>query len=106
MITTMTIDEAERPTEWLRRLEEDGESWRRLLTDAGSFARAAWRLAHARCRAHSLSSRVPTEREVRAAATDLATRTSERSPAPVALLEECRLASLPVLAPLAPRRAA
>lgn len=106
MIMTMSIDEAERPTEWLRRLEEDGELWRRLLADAGSFTRAAWRLAHARCRTQALSSRVPTERELRAAASDLAGRTGERSPVPVALTDECRLAGLPVLAPLASPRAA
>ena len=97
----MTREEIERPTEWLRGLEEGRRDYHWLLRDAGGLARAAYRLACARCRVQPVPSRVPTERELCAAARTIALGTGARDiPQPTLLLAECDFAGLPVIAPL------
>lgn len=97
----MTTEEADRPTEWLRRLCEDRRLYRRLLADTGSLALAAYRLARARCRVQPVPSRVPTLSELRVAAEEIASAAS--LPGRLIseqLLSECEDAGLMVIVPL------
>jgi hypothetical protein len=95
-------DEVHRPSEWLRRLEEDPSLYERLLSEAGGVAPAAYRLARARCQAQAISCNVPTLREVKAAALAIVRHcgSSVRLPVPSVLLLDCEQAGLPVIAPL------
>jgi hypothetical protein len=94
-------DELDRPSEWLRRLEEDPALYEHLLSDSGGLARAAYRLARARCQAQEVSCRVPTLREVKAAAQSLVRHCGPIAdlPLPSVLLLDCEQAGLPVIAP-------
>jgi hypothetical protein len=94
-------EETERPTEWLRRLQEDDSYYRVLLNDAGSLPVAAYRLARARCRVQSVPALVPTVTELMTAARDLWRRTGPTLPEPnlLLVLEECELQNLPVIRP-------
>jgi hypothetical protein len=61
-------EEIERPAEWLRRLDEQDDSYARLLRESGNLALAAHRLARAKRRVLGASDGIPTLREVMAAA--------------------------------------
>ncbi len=88
------------PIEWLRRLEEDSErGYRMLLADAGCLAVAAHRVAKARCQTWMVATSVPTVREVRAAAREIATRAGlgDSIPATSTLALDCESLGLPVM---------
>lgn len=97
-----SFDETERPTEWLRRLEHQNLTYEQLVSESGGLAFAAYRIARARCRVRGLGMCVPTQRELAAAANEIANR------APVAvcrteaqmLARECEEAGLSVITPL------
>jgi len=94
-------EEVERPTEWLRSLEEGRRDYQWLVGDAGSLATAAYRLARASCRVQPIPTRIPTARELYAAARTIARRIGQRDvPRPALLVAECDFAGLPVIAPL------
>jgi len=94
-------EEIERPTEWLRSLQEGRLDYHWLLRDAGGLAAAAYRLACARCRVQPVPTRVPTARELYAAARTIARGIGQRDvPRPAMLAAECDFAGLPVIAPL------
>lgn len=98
----MDPEELERPTEWLRRLQEEPARYGALLEESGSIARAAYRLACARCRAAAVSTPVPTERELHAAALEVAARAETPPPPPAALVaRECETDRSAVITPLA-----
>jgi hypothetical protein len=97
-------EEFERPTEWLRRLQEDPASYGALLEESGGIARAAYRLARARCRAAAVPMPVPTERELHAAALEVAARSETPRPPPAAFIaRECECERLAVITPLCAR---
>lgn len=86
------------PIEWLRGLDETRDGYTRLLSDSGSLARAAWKLAQARCQVQRTATHVPTQRELRAAARKI----SEKSgggpvPAMTLLANECESEGLLVI---------
>ncbi len=95
------IEEYDRPTEWLCRLREDRALYRRLLADAGSLARAAYRLARARCRVQPVSMGIPTLAEFRVATEEIvdATGIDNRAHA-TDLVQECEDAGYTVILPL------
>lgn len=99
-------EETERPTEWLRRLQEDDGRYRILLNEAGSLPVAAYRLARARCRVQPVPTFVPTVTELMAAARDVWRRAGPTLPEPILslVLSECELLGLPVIGPM-PRAA-
>ncbi len=95
------IEEHDRPTEWLRRLREDRSLYRRLLADAGSFARASYRLARARCRVQPVSVGIPTFAEFRVAAEEIALATGTiHSATATDMVRECEAEGLAVILPL------
>jgi hypothetical protein len=75
-------DEMERPAEWLRRLDEQDGSYRRLLQESGNLALAAHRLARARCRVFGGRDGIPTLREVVAAASVIASHVPDQTELP------------------------
>lgn len=97
----MSTEEKERPTEWLRSLQEGRRDYHWLLRDAGSLAKAAYRLACARCRVQPVPTRIPTARELHAAARTIARFVGRRDvPRPALLVAECDYSGLPVIAPI------
>lgn len=102
--------ELERPGEWLRGLEEEPDAYEVLVTEAGGVARAAYRLASARCRAHSGSSEALTLRELQVAALLITERlgVAETLPITSLLAKDCEAQGLSVLGPVStapsPRR--
>jgi hypothetical protein len=58
------------PREWLIRLAEESDGYRRLVSESHGFGRAAYRLARARCKANQGGE--PCLDELQAAATLLA----------------------------------
>src|SRR4051812_34008766 len=93
--------EHERPTEWLRSLAEEPDAYRLLLAQAGGLARAAYRVASARCRAQA-SGETPTLRELHAAALTIAERLGALDTLPITslLASDCEEQGLPVIGPL------
>ena len=96
--------EHERPCEWLRALEEEPDAYEVLLAEAGGLARAAYRLASARCRAQSGLGATPTLRELQVAALRLAQRLgiAETLPITSLLANDCEAQGLPVIRPVPP----
>ena len=94
--------ELERPNEWLRTLAEEPDAYEVLVTEAGGLARAAYRLASARCRAHSGSNETPTLRELQGAALLIAQRlgVAETLPITSLLANDCEAQGLPVIRPM------
>jgi hypothetical protein len=94
--------ELERPSEWLRTLDEEPDAYEVLLTEAGGLARAAYRLASARCRAHSGPGETPTLRELQVAALLVARRLglAETLPITSLLANDCEAQGLPVIRPM------
>jgi hypothetical protein len=96
--------EHERPSEWLRWLAETPDGYEQLLEQAGGLARAAYRLARARCRVHGGASETPTLRELQAAALSLAQQLGmvDRLPITSLLASDCEEHGLPVIRPIPP----
>lgn len=101
-------DERERPTEWLRKLDEDRAHYAELLHESDSFAIAAYRVARARLRVQPTgAARIPTAAELRVAAAEICRRTGLTVTYPAAqLAADCEAAGYPVIAPLSRERAA
>lgn len=97
--------EHHRPSEWLAHLLETRDGYLALLEDSGSLAHAAYRLARARCRTHSLPTNLPTARELWAAAAELCELAGHERPCRNALAQECERLGLRVIVPLTPRAA-
>lgn len=95
-------EETERPTEWLRRLQEDSARYAQLISDSGSLSFAAYRLASARCRVQPVPALVPTATELMTAARELARRVNPILPEPILplLLADCEFAGLAVISPI------
>lgn len=92
--------EHHRPAEWLRQLLELPRGYATLVEESGSLARAAYRLASARCRVHTLPCNLPTLRELGAAATELCRALNRERPCPRTLARECERMGLHVILPL------
>ena len=94
--------EQERPAEWLRWLAENVDGYRLLLEESGGLARAAYRLARARCHARGGIGATPTLRELQIAALALARELgmSEGLPVSAMLVSDCQAQGLPVIEPL------
>lgn len=97
MIQARTVEEQERPSEWLRALRETSGAYADLLRESGELVVAAYRVALARCRASARPSEIPTAREVRAAAREVLGDTTPLPPT-AAVIEECAHAGLLVIA--------
>jgi hypothetical protein len=69
--------ETERPHEWLRSLDERADAYSDLVRESGNLALAAYRFARAKRRVFDGSDGIPTLRELRAAATMIASRLPE-----------------------------
>ncbi len=86
------------PIEWLRGLDETRDGYTRLLSESGSLARAAWKLAQARCQVQRTSTQVPTRMELRAAARKISRKAGiEPVPASGFLANECEAEGLLVI---------
>lgn len=83
--------------EWLIKLEQHG-AYEQLLSDAGCLELAAWRLAQAKCIAHSRG-RIPTRMELHVAAREIVERSGLTTTVPKAraLADICESAGLPVI---------
>ena len=99
MISSPSTAERERPAEWLDALRDEG-GYGRLLSDAGSLAVAAHRVACALCRTRAMPSALPTLRELEAAARLVAGACGVAAPSSRVLLQTCDLAGLDVIEPL------
>jgi hypothetical protein len=92
--------EHERPAEWLRWLAESPDGYRHLASQAGGLARAAYRLASARCRVHGDGGAKPTLRELQAAALMLGAQLGDSVPVMALLANDCEEQGLVVIRPL------
>lgn len=94
--------ELERPNEWLCTLDEELDGYEVLVTEAGGLARAAYRLASARCRARCGAGETPTVRELQGAALLLAQRLGVTGNLPITslLANDCEEQGLLVIRPL------
>lgn len=94
--------EMERPSEWLCRLAEELDAYEVLLAEAGGLARAAYRLASARCRAQGAGGETPTLRELQAAALLIAQQVglAETLPITSLLASDCEEQGLLVIRPM------
>jgi hypothetical protein len=94
--------EHERPSEWLRWLAEEPDACEILVAHSGGLARAAYRLASARCRAQAGLGATPTLRELQAAALMLAQKLGilETLPITSLLANDCEEQGLPVIRPI------
>ena len=92
----------ERPSEWLRWLAEEPDAYQVLVAQAGGFARAAYRLASARCRVQGGGGETPTLRELQVAALMLAQRLGivETLPITSLLASDCEEQGMPVIRPM------
>lgn len=97
-----SFDETERPLELLRKLEERLLSYDGLVRESGGLAVAAYRVARARCLAGAITNRVPTLRELAAAASEIQSNapTLGFTPDPNILATECELVGMSVITPL------
>ncbi|HYQ45949.1 MAG TPA: hypothetical protein VER11_28460 [Polyangiaceae bacterium] len=76
-----TQQEFANPREWLTRLAEESDGYRRLVRESGGAGRAAYRLARARCSAaHGAE---PCLEDLQAAATLLATKLGSGGALPI-----------------------
>jgi hypothetical protein len=93
--------EHERPSEWLRWLAEEPDAYEVLVARAGGLARAAYRLASARCRAQA-SGDTPTLRELQAAALTIAEHVGMLETLPIIslLASDCEEQGLLVIRPM------
>lgn len=98
--------ERERPTDWLRALDEEPYGYEVLVTEAGGLARAAYRLASVRCRAHKGSSATPTLRDLQVAALLIGERLGVAKTLPITsvLANDGEARGLPIPRPVPARR--
>jgi hypothetical protein len=75
-------EEIRSPEIWLRRLAEERGGYARLVHESGGMARAAYRLARARCQVES-SGAPPTLEDLQAAARVLAARVGHGGALPI-----------------------
>jgi hypothetical protein len=96
--------EHERPAEWLRWLAETPDGYQQLLQQAGGMARAAYRIASARCRVQGGLGEMPTVRELQAAALMLAQQVGTLDSLPITslLASDCEDQGLLVIRPMTP----
>jgi len=99
-----TQQEFANPREWLIRLAQEQDGYRRLVRESGGTARAAYRLARARCSA-TLGSE-PCLEDLQAAAQLLATRLGSGGALPITSLLPSAKSSTPPPMPSLDRRAA
>ena len=94
--------ELERPSEWLRRLAEEPDAYQVLVVHSAGLARAAYRVASARCRVQGGLGATPTLRELQAAALTIAERLGilETLPITSLLANDCEAQGLPVIGPM------
>jgi hypothetical protein len=94
--------EQERPSEFLRWLAEEPDGYRLLVEHAGGLARAAYRVASARCRAHGGMGVTPTLRELQAAAHGIAQALGVLETLPITslLANDCEAQGLLLIRPL------
>ncbi len=94
--------EHERPSEWLRWLAEEPDAYQILVAQAGGLARAAYRLASARCRVQGGVGAAPTLRELQVAALAVAQQlgVAETLPITSLLANDCEEQGLPVIRPM------
>ncbi len=94
--------EHERPSEWLRWLAQEPNAYDVLVAHAGGMARAAYRLASARCRARGDVGATPTLRELQVAALTLAQQLGvvETLPITSLLANDCEEQGLLVIRPM------
>ena len=86
------------PTEWLLSLAQRRDGHHTLLSDTGSLAVAAWRLAQARCRSSEIASDIPSSIEIRGAAREIARRCELGDiPSASVLARDCAMAGLLVI---------
>lgn len=87
------------PNEWLLFWAAHRDAHQALLRDAGSLVLAAWRLAWARCRTSDVATTVPSMREVRGAAREIARRLGldDSVPSATQIARECAAAGLLVI---------
>ena len=85
-------------TEWLLSLGQS-DAHRRLLDEAGSLPAAAWQLARARCATAPNPTEVPSVRELRGAAREIARRAGLGDDVPEGpmLARECEAIGLLVI---------
>ena len=76
-------EELKNPAAWLGRLAEERAGYARLISESGGAARAAYRLARARCRVESVSGAEPTLEDLQAAARLLAARVGRGGALPI-----------------------
>jgi hypothetical protein len=74
-------EEFANPGHWLTRLAEESDGYRRLVRESGGTARAAYRVARARCSA--TPGREPCLEDLQAAAQLLATKLGSSSALPI-----------------------
>jgi len=99
-----TQQEFANPREWLIRLAQDSDGYRRLVRESGGTGRAAYRLARARC--SSTFGREPCLEDLQAAAELLATRLGSGGALPIQSLLPSATSSVPPPTPTPDRRAA
>lgn len=94
--------EHERPAEWLRWLAETPDAYQLLLAQAGGMARAAYRIASARCRVQGGLGEMPTLRELQAASLVLARQLGVMDSLPITslLANDCEEQGLLVIRPM------
>jgi hypothetical protein len=94
--------EHERPSEWLRWLEEEPDAYAVLVAHSRGLARAAYRVASARCRVQGGLGATPTVRELQAAALSIAQRLGilETLPITSLLANDCEEQGLLVIRPM------
>jgi hypothetical protein len=76
-------EELTHPEAWLRRLNQEHNAYARLIEESGGTARAAYRLARARCIIDSPSGAPPTLEDLQAAARLLAARVGHGGALPI-----------------------
>jgi hypothetical protein len=76
-------EELTSPAEWLRRFADEQGGYARLVNDSGGAARAAYRLARARCRVESTTNSEPTVEDLQAAHRLLAPRVGRGGALPI-----------------------
>ncbi len=95
-----SLEEIERPAQWLRHLGEDASHYRVLVEESGSLAVAAHRLASARNRIQIPSAPVPTLAELKTAAEEIVRQfDTDVSIHAGVLVADCVMAGLPVIVP-------
>lgn len=94
--------ELERPSEWLRWLAEEPDAYEVLVAQSGGLARAAYRVASARCRVQGGLGTTPTLRELQASALLIAQRLGvvETLPITSLLATDCEEQGLVVIRPM------